>query len=99
MQVKTAGQCITSVEALAADDEVSVYPNPSVGAFTVNIPVGLTLAHMEVTDVTGKTVMSETLPQAARELHYNLNAVVPGVYMLRIESDGKLYRKRIVITK
>jgi uncharacterized protein YjdB len=99
VQVKTAAQCITSVPEFGTNDELAVYPNPSAGVFTIDLPAGQTAATMQVTDVTGKIVATEAFTQTGGQVQYRLTDVAPGTYTLRVEVDGKVYRKRIVIVK
>ncbi len=73
---------------------LSVYPNPSAGLFTVSLPSGKTF-EMEVTDLTGKTIMKQTVKGNATQL--DLKTQAQGVYMLKITSEGASAIQKLII--
>ena len=67
--------------------ELSLYPNPPHGEFLIDLKETVGYIHLEIMDMTGKVIMSETYEN--KEL-LELNLEGPdGVYILRIESEGK----------
>ncbi len=73
---------------------LSVYPNPSAGLFTVSLPQGKAF-EMEVTDLTGKTIMKQTVKGNATQL--DLKTQAQGVYMLKITSEGASAIQKLII--
>ncbi|MFA5417854.1 MAG: lamin tail domain-containing protein, partial [Bacteroidales bacterium] len=74
---------------------VSVYPNPTDGLFTINMP-GITDAVIMVTDITGKVVYNETAVSGAE---INLTGLEKGLYFVQIQdqmSKQSLVKKLLV---
>lgn len=65
--------------------QLSVYPNPSNGSFTLKVPEQ---GNLMVIDLMGKSVL--TTQVFAGENHINLSAYESGIYLLRLEMDKKL---------
>lgn len=73
--------------------ELSVFPNPSNGIFTI-VPSGFEGATMEVYDMTGKKVYTSVLNERN---NLDLSGYSKGVYLLNIISNDKSVSKRIVL--
>jgi hypothetical protein len=74
---------------------VTVYPNPTDGLFTINMP-GIADAAIMVTDITGKVVYNE-YPVSGSEI--NLTGLDKGLYFIRIQdqmSKQSLVKKLLV---
>lgn len=81
-----------SVKNNELNQNVSVYPNPSNGLFSINIPENILIEKVNVTDITGKQISIEANSNNQFDLT-NFNA---GVYFLNIEtSEGKIIKKVI----
>jgi hypothetical protein len=77
--------------------QISVYPNPSNGTFTVEIENMENHADMIVLDVAGREVYSQRVAgngATKQTLRLDLNA---GSYLLKVVSGGKTQVTRIVI--
>ena len=87
-------------------DEVSevtnfkIFPNPNTGIFTILNEGGANQTSVKVLDVQGRLVFDEAyyFNENARKVIdiHNLNA---GVYVLLLQSEGKLEQHRIIISK
>ena len=81
----------------------NVYPNPSEGVFSADISfTQATTAYCNVTDITGKTLM--TLPEqqfnvGMQTLNFNLSNLTPGIYFLNVKSAVGSYTQKIIISK
>jgi hypothetical protein len=53
--VTPAGDCPTGISSIAAGKNISIFPNPNTGTFTIQLPTG-TLSHITITDVMGRRV-------------------------------------------
>src|SRR5690606_8187848 len=73
---------------------VNVYPNPSNGAFTVNLPKDQTF-ELEVSDLTGKVISKQTVKAATANVA--LNPAAKGIYLLKITSEGTTTTKKLVV--
>jgi len=76
-------------------ESVTVYPNPTDGLFTINMP-GIADAAIMVTDITGKVVFNE---HAVSGSEFNLTGLEKGLYFIRIQdqmSKQSLVKKLLV---
>jgi len=91
---------ITGIHEMS-DGEISVYPNPSNGNFTVEFVNTNTLGEVsiDVTNAIGQKVFSEDLSgelnSEKKEIH--LNHVAAGIYFVEIKSGNDFIRKKIFI--
>jgi len=81
--------------SLTEASNVSIYPNPSSGNFTVET-VETTPQVIQVFDLTGRMVISETITGTT-----NINAanLANGIYNVKIISGQSAINKKIIITK
>jgi hypothetical protein len=80
--------------------QISIYPNPNNGSFVIEIP-SLTLPEgkgtlMQVYDVNGKVVLSQTINGKTTIDASSLNE---GVYNVSISSSEGVINKRLVIVR
>lgn len=76
--------------------QVSLYPNPSDGNFTVRNISGN--AVLKVYDLAGRVVAQQQLqPNATQQI--NLSGMEAGVYSVTIENETGFYREEIVISR
>ena len=98
VHVKAAGTCNTGVAQVASSAVFNVYPNPSTGTFTIEIPQTVNGSVVTICDVLGKVidrrVISDHTPQQAV---FNLSNVAPGSYIIRVDAGDMTYRNKIVI--
>ena len=90
-----------AISNLQAENEFSVFPNPSNGVFTINFwensSKNLTL---EVFDVFGKKIMDKKVTDLANNfLSVDWSQFTNGVYMLLLVNDTSKRSKRIIIRK
>ncbi len=84
---------VTDIEEPLTD--VSVYPNPNTGAFTISgLEVG---TNYQVFNSTGKLILSEQ--QAVEKQQVLLTNVAAGTYYLVAEKDGQLGKVQFVIAE
>ena len=76
----------------------ALYPNPSNGNFTVQLPQDFTGAYqVEVVNMTGQVIHRES-NLTANVWSANLEAA-NGIYVVRVVMEGKQFRLPIVIEK
>ena len=78
-----------------SNERVMVYPNPNNGSFVVE-PSGATKQTMQVYDVNGKMVLSQTING---KTNIDAGHLIDGVYNLKISNSNNIVNKRIVIVK
>jgi hypothetical protein len=99
--VKTEAECINSVNPSAVrTEELKIYPNPSSGSFAIELPESVSSGEMTITDVTGKVVSRGMLSNTNGDrVVMAMPDVASGAYLVRIDSDGRTFRKTLLIVK
>lgn len=88
---------LTSVDENKAE-EISLYPNPASNYFTLNIPVAYNKSTLQIINVQGQLVYSQTIPSGIQNIQ--LDNMPNGLYMVTIQADGKqVYANKIVVEK
>ncbi len=80
----------TEVAALSAENlSLTVYPNPATDMVAIQSKTtNKTNLHVDLIDVTGKVIQSQTLYQGSTMCYFDLQAIYAGNYFVRI-TDGK----------
>ena len=74
-------------------NNITVYPNPATNNFTVNLGND-EKANIQLFNIVGQQVYSETITGSAQVNVANLHS---GVYMLKINQNGKSYTTKVVV--
>ena len=69
----------------SSSSQVSVYPNPNSGVFTVELVNGVNKT-IEVMDVTGRVVLSNTTTNNTTDV--NISTLANGVYYVKVKSEN-----------
>lgn len=72
------------------------FPNPSNGAFTLELPVVNTAATLDIFDGNGRLLKQQTVQAGRERVDLNLGDVPTGVYLVRWSAGGQLGRVRVV---
>lgn len=87
---------VTSTEPLRFAQKISVYPNPVVSEFYIQLPdVGNETKTIRIYDVMGKEVIVIETNQT-NKLTINSGDLLPGLYTLIIKEKDKVYRSTFV---
>jgi hypothetical protein len=82
---------ITGIDRIKKDNSVAVYPNPSNGIFTFSFSNLKEKCNIEIYNVLGKKVLTETLRSAQGDNILDLSGNPSGIYFYRIlEETGNL---------
>lgn len=82
----------------AADETVSVYPNPSSGLVNIDLKgVMAENVNIEVYNQVGQLVYSATYNESKGLFEIDLRDQASGVYTIKLISDGQVISKRVVI--
>lgn len=78
---------------------VRVYPNPSNGTFTVELPDGVKSgADIIVSDVQGKVVARQQMVKdGATRASFELNTLAKGMYLIQVRDGDMMHHTKIVI--
>ncbi len=85
----------TGIDKISASTQVSIYPNPNNGNFTIETFV-TTPQLVEVYDLTGRLVLSQNISGTAT---INGISLTDGVYNIKVSGNDNVVNKRIVISK
>ena len=86
----------TSVANVAEEVAVSVYPNPATNVLVVKVSANATV---QLLDVTGKQVLTQTTVNANEKQEINTESVASGVYLLKVSNSNFTSTKRVVVSK
>jgi hypothetical protein len=91
----------SGIDAMSSDNSVSIYPNPSEGAFTVEINSSSSdqQATLELMNALGQVVMSDRVVTNTGLNRYEWNgALLPkGVYFMRVKNGNSITVKKLEI--
>ncbi|MFT5862894.1 MAG: hypothetical protein ACI828_001546 [Flavobacteriales bacterium] len=85
-----------SVNDLALDNAVSIYPNPTANVFTLTNGSGASLETMTIVDVNGRIIDTISLTEMDTEKEISIANYATGIYFARISSENATTVKRIV---
>jgi hypothetical protein len=87
--------CVTGIESIQVNSGIAIYPNPTNGQFNVVFDANLgEQMEMELTDVTGKTVLHIISREAVTPV--NISELANGIYFYTIKVEGVKVRGKVV---
>lgn len=78
------------------NNELLIYPNPAHGEISISNPFDK-IAGLKVMDLSGKTHLLQS--SASKEFILESSQFSPGIYLIQVQSNGKLAQGKLVITK
>ena len=84
------------IEEMDANGGLNVYPNPATDFIAIANPNGLTIDKLTVFDASGKQVFQSSNQS---NLVPDITSWNPGIYLVKIDSEGKSFVQRIIIGK
>lgn len=88
----------TGLNELNKESGMSFWPNPNQGEFEILMPKGATTIDVELYDITGKQVYNQTLT-GTETVTINAKGLPIGVYILKTQSNGKIFTSKLLITE
>ena len=92
--------CI-GISGFAGVESFEVFPNPNDGNFTVAIDLQAQIAKLQlsIVDLTGKMVYQKEVvaPSVHLKEQISLNGISRGTYFIRMEADGKLLSRKMIL--
>jgi hypothetical protein len=87
-----------SITNINKEFDLEVYPNPTFSSITVKMPAATHLAHLMLTDVSGKVYLKQSELQASlNSLSIDLSTYPAGIYWLQVTAhDGRQANFKIV---
>lgn len=83
-------------------ENIAIYPNPTNGLLTIELnTIGHKVINVSVVDLLGKKVLENTFTfnQGLARKTINLDQLNNGLYLIRLQSEGKIYTEKLVIDK
>ncbi len=91
---------MTTVETIANNNNIVVFPNPSTGEFNISYPEILQQnAHLEVFDITGRSIYKSNLNPSSTGSNIfklSLSNTEKGIYYLLIKNGDSTIKKKLV---
>jgi|TARA_R110000737_G_scaffold234416_2_gene247372 hypothetical protein len=88
------GTNVLGLADLALGNSISLYPNPANNNVTIAKPTNIKLQQLAIYDMNGRQINSIDLRDMQQEKTIDVSNLSPGVYMLKIQSDGATAIKR-----
>ncbi|HKJ79815.1 MAG TPA: glucoamylase family protein, partial [Prolixibacteraceae bacterium] len=90
----------TFSKQLLRTEKLEIYPNPSSGTVTVVLPTGLAgKTNLEIRATNGQLVDKYRFNSVKEKITYDLNNLKNGIYMVRLSSEERQFRTKLVINK
>jgi hypothetical protein len=86
-------------EPQSLEAQIKIYPNPTTGAFTIEVPALEKDAHVTVLDMNGRSLLGATMPANPYEqiLQLEMPDTARGMYFIRIETGGKVFARKLML--
>jgi hypothetical protein len=78
-------------------DEIGVYPNPATNELIINLPDNYNGSWVSLISLSGKTVLSTKIFDLVN--YIDTQSLNNGIYILKLEKEGRCYYRKIVICK
>lgn len=85
---------VTSVKKATSTNKLSIYPNPAKNLLNI-VYNGNEALHLEITDITGKKVMSQTLKSNTKSI--DVAHLSKGLYILRLYNQHDDFVQKLVV--
>ena len=90
-------------DVVSIEDEelagVSVYPNPTTGALTIELPTEGESYTLEVMNVIGKVLSTKTITNTSGLAHLNISGNATGLYLVKIKNNNKSKTVKVNLLK
>lgn len=79
--------------------EVTIFPNPSTGLVTFSLKEWSQSVEIKIHNVFGHLVFSQVFLSSQVSVPVDLGSLPPGVYLIRINVNGEIIVKKLIITR
>jgi flagellar hook assembly protein FlgD len=84
------------MSATAAEEAISIVPNPNNGVFQIQLPMLEAAANLIITDVQGKVVRKTTISQDQSSVDVNMSELGKGVYFINVSDGQHTYKAKFI---
>lgn len=88
-------EVILGNQAIALSSEVALYPNPASEIVDLKIPNSLLGATVELFDLTGKLIRSETASEGIHQ--FKISDVPSGIYLVKLSTNSVSVTKKLIV--
>lgn len=89
----------TSVNDLADNNKLTVYPNPTSGILNIKLLEDYKINGVKLMDATGRLLRNEFVNDNTQSHQMDVSNLPLGIYSLQVQSDEKIFVKKIMIQK
>ena len=79
--------------------KLQVYPNPTIGTINIDIENVNSVNKLQVVDMLGKVVATQTTNLATSSYSFDLAAQSAGIYFVQVYTNNGVYSKKITLRK
>ena len=89
----------TGINSVSGNVEtLSVYPNPTSKAFTIEMPSAKDKVSIIISDLLGKVIETRSIDSnTGIKEKFDVKNFVPGTYLIKISAGGKTYREKVLV--
>ena len=82
-----------------AQNEISIYPNPSNGLFSIRLNKSINAESIDILNIHGQMVFQSDISSNSESsiIELNLTSLPKGIYFIRLNSEQKTQAKKIII--
>ena len=95
-QFPAGPNCTLAVNYFNNEELIRVYPNPSNGLLNIRINKFVGKVTIEVVDLNGRSVFSQTDANFNIEKSININSLQSGVYIVKLTGDNLNYSQKLI---
>lgn len=88
---------IISVEENMPENDFTVFPNPNNGTFYLNSAMLQRQAEVRVYDISGRTLLRQTVEEPSGTQLIQLNDKANGLYFVRVQTNERVVIKKVVV--
>lgn len=92
----------TNVYSLQLPKEISVFPNPNAGEFTISLPAHLSATSLTVTDVAGRIIFQKEISNLQHEKSIQISLpeeISGGIYFLKVNAAQEKFSRALIVCK
>jgi hypothetical protein len=76
---------------IAQNTTLALYPNPTSGSFTMELPKASDQVVVTIEDITGRLVETRNIMARGTKIEYAMTNAAPGFYLVKAYADGAVY--------
>jgi arabinogalactan endo-1,4-beta-galactosidase len=82
-----------------SENEITIYPNPVAGQFSVQWPGSAPMVEFHFFEITGKEIKLPVLYSTGQTYVFHTESLPDGIYILRLTSNTQTFSRRVIIAR